>query len=384
MNKVDVLIVGGGVSGLACARELQAANTSYAVITKELGGRIHAESAGSDVPYGTAYVCEDYYNMIPFTDKGSSGQRNAGNYYFFDGTDYISIYSLKNITLLPQLLRFKKILKKFRQHIIDYRAAMKEKSLKEIFETDEFLHYTWTTPASEFIKEHGFERLDAFLVNPIVATTTYAESDEINTAYYLGMALPMIAKTWRADFSHTLERMTDGIKDNIVMGTVQSITKTDDGFEVKTTEGDWLAQNIVLAAPHKHIQHLYPGVPEPYKQVDIHVMKVEGTRKEPFVDKPVVFLRSREHNGIYTLFGVKEGVDLVYSKQANPDLSRYYSEYNIVKNVYWDPVMNVPDSRLIDNKIDDHVYLAGDYNISGLEEAFVSGMSVGRRILREM
>lgn len=384
MKKTDTLIIGGGVSGLACARELKAANKDFVLITKVLGGRIHAESAGSEVPYGTAYVCEDYYNMIPFTDKATSGKRDASNYYFFDGKDYISIYSLKNITLIPSLLRFKKILKKFRQHIIDYRAAMTEKSLKEIFEDDEFLNYTWTTPAKDFIREHKLEKLDQFLVNPIVATTTYAESDEINTAYYLGMALPLIAKTWRADFRHTLERMTENIKDEIKIGEVTELKKLDDGtFNVSTSVGEFNAKNIVLAAPQKHLKNLYPNLPKPWKQVDIHVMNVHGTRKEPFVGKPVVFLRSREHNGVYTLFGVKDGVDLVYSKEKDPDLSRYYSEYKIVKDVYWDPVMNVPDSTLIDNKLEDHVYLAGDYNISGLEEAFVSGMGVGRRVLRE-
>ena len=261
---------------------------------------------------------------------------------------------------------------------------METMSLKEIFEQDEFLHYTWVTPARDFIKKYKLEKLDEFLVNPVVATTTYAESDEINTAYYLGMALPLVAKTWRADFTHTIDRMTKDIKNNIEMGSVEKIEKQADGtFLVHTSVGEYAATNIVLAAPHKHIAHLYPGVPEPYKQVDIHVMKVVGKRKEPFKNKPVVFPRSREHDGVYTLFQTKPGIDLVYSKKANPDLSQYYSEYNIEHCVYWDPVMNVPDDRLIDNKIDDHVYLAGDYNISGLEEAYVSGMSVGRRVCRD-
>lgn len=385
MKTVDTLIVGGGVSGLGCAHVLQKVNKDFLLVSKNLGGRIHAESAGSDIPYGTAYVCEDYFHMSTFTKKGSSEKRNPKHFFFFDGKNYVHALYWKNIKHLPALFRFKKILKKFREHIVAYRKAMEGKSLKEIFETDEYLNYTWKTPAKNFIKKHGFEKLDEFLINPIVATTTYGESDEINTAYYLGMALPLVVPTWRADFSDTVELMTKDIRDKIQLGTVEAISKQSEGtFEVKTSDETVIAKNIVFAAPHKAIKHLYPNIPEPYQQKDIHVLKVEGTRKPPFDNKPVVFLRSREHNGIYTLFGVKSGIDLVYSKQANPNLNQYYTEYKITKDVYWDPVMNVPDDRLIDNKIEENVYLAGDYNISGLEDAYVSGRSVGRRILREV
>lgn len=384
MTKTDTLIIGAGVSGLGCAHVLEKAGREYIVVSKNLGGRIHAESAGSDVPYGTAYCCEDYFHMRPFTDMGSSSKRNLRHYFFYNGREYVHLLRFGTLKHLPKILKFKKILKKFRKHIIDYRAAMDKMSLKDYFEQDEFLLYTWKTPAKDFIAEHGFEEIDQFIINPIVATTTYGESDEINTAYYLGMALPMVVPTWRADFRHTVERMTQGIEDKIVIGEVTKVEKQDNGsFMVETSEGNYAAQNIVFAAPHKHIGHLYPSIPAPHRQEDIHVMNVQGVRKPPFDGKPVVFLRSREHNGIYALYEMKPGTNLVYSKQENPDLSQYFSEYEIVKDVYWNPVMNIPDDTLIDNKIEDHVYLAGDYNISGLEDAYVSGVSVGNRVLRE-
>lgn len=379
----DTLIIGAGVSGLGCAHVLHNADQDFLVIGKELGGRIHAESAGSDVPFGTAYICEDYFHMREFTDRTSSGKQSASRYFFFDGKDYITALNVKNLPLLPAFFRFKKILKKFRQHIIDYRAAMPEMSLKEYFEKDEFLKWTWETKASDFVKENGFEKLDKFMIDPLVSTTTYAHTDEINVAYYLGMALPIVVPTWGSNFVNTVEKMTAGIEDRVLVGEVTAVIKKDDAFVVTTSLGEIRAKNIVFAAPYKAIGHLYPGIPKPHRQEDIHVMQVEGTRKPPFDNKPVVFLPARQHKGIYTLFETKEGVDLVYSKKENPDLSQYYTDYTIVKDVYWDPVMNVPGHELIDNKIEDHVYLAGDYNISGLEDAYVSGISVAHRMLRE-
>jgi len=380
-----VCIVGGGVSGLACARVLHDADIDFRLITKEIGGRIHAETAGGEVPHGTAYVTEDYHHMLQFVDLGSAGKQSPKHFYFFDDSEFVHPIRWKHLKYLPALLRFKKILKKFRKHILDYRKAMEEKSLKEIFEQDEFLHYTWKTPASKFIKQYGLEDLDRIFVNPIVATTTFAESDEINTAYYLGMSLPLVSKTWRADFTHAIERLTDGVHDNISIGEVTGVVKSEDAkHKIESTAGEFTAEYVVFAAPERQIGHLYPGIPKPHKQLPFHTLNVQGVRKGQYKNKPVVFLRSRLHNGLYSLFQLGPGVDLVYSRDSQPDLSDYYEEYTIRREVAWDPAMIVPDHNLIGQVIDDHAYLASDYNISGLEDAYVSGLSVGKRIVREL
>lgn len=385
-RQTKTLVIGAGVSGLGCAHVLHQANKDFLVIGKSLGGRIHAESAGSEVPFGTAYMCEDYFHMRKFTTRTASGKQDASRYFFYNGSDYVNAYHFKNIGLIWSFLRFKKILKKFRTHIVAYREKTDTASLKEIFEQDEFLRWTWETPASEFIRYNKFEKLNEFMIDPIVSTTTYAHWDEINVAYYLGMSLPLVVPTWGANFQDTVKKMTHGIEQHILIGTVTDIQRNieNSNFLIHTSAGNVMTNSIVFAAPYNAIGHLYPNIPKPHKSVDIHVLQVTGTRKEPFANKPVVFLRAKEHNGIYTLFGMKSGVDLVYSKYSNPDLSLYYSQYVIEKDVYWDPVMHVPGNTLIDNKVDDNVYLAGDYNISGLEDAYVSGRSVGHRILREL
>ena len=113
----------------------------------------------------------------------------------------------------------------------------------------------------------------------------------------------------------------------------------------------------------------------------MHTLHVRGTRRPPFHDKPVVFLRSQGHNGLYALFQMKPGVDLVYSKYGSIDLSVYYTSYEIVRDVSWNPAMIVPDDTFIDQRLDTNLYLASDYNISGLEEAFLTGFYAANRII---
>jgi hypothetical protein len=382
-TKIETLIVGGGISGLACARTLHDAGKEFLLITKDLGGRIHAETAGGEVPHGTAYMCEDYLHMRMYTDKGSRDKKSASHYFFWNDKEFVSLLSWKNIIYLPKFLKLRKILKKFRQHINAYRNQMENSSLKELFEADEFLLHTWKTPAKDFIIENGFEDIDRIFVNPIVATTTYAESDEINTTYYLGMALPLVAKTWRADFTHTISKLTKGFENRLKIGEVTKITKTEaKSYLIITSVGNFEAKNVVLAAPQKALGHIYPNIPTPHRQIAMHTLNVHGERQALFVDKPVVFLRSHDYNGIYAVFQMKPGVDLVYSKQKNPDLGEFYTDYKIVKSVFWDPAMIVPDNTLIDQKIDNNLYLASDYNISGLEEAFLTGLSAANVIIK--
>ena len=59
----ETRIIGGGISGLSCARKLQDEGRDFLLISKELGGRMMT-SRSLNMDYGAAYMTEDYKNLV--------------------------------------------------------------------------------------------------------------------------------------------------------------------------------------------------------------------------------------------------------------------------------------------------------------------------------
>jgi phytoene dehydrogenase-like protein len=82
MPTLETIIIGGGISGLACARRLHEAGREFLLITDRLGGRMFAD----ELPmrnFGAAYVTRDYRHVLPFVGVGPRLRRRDA--YFRDG-----------------------------------------------------------------------------------------------------------------------------------------------------------------------------------------------------------------------------------------------------------------------------------------------------------
>src|SRR3989338_24652 len=71
MNKqaVETIIIGAGVAGIGCARQLSKHNRNFLVITEDMGGRI-TTSPGGCANYGAYFVLNNYDHILPFVKKG--------------------------------------------------------------------------------------------------------------------------------------------------------------------------------------------------------------------------------------------------------------------------------------------------------------------------
>ena len=63
LNKT--IIIGAGISGLACARTLSENGEDFIIISEDIGGRILTSQDGK-VNYGAFFVCSDYDNVLKF------------------------------------------------------------------------------------------------------------------------------------------------------------------------------------------------------------------------------------------------------------------------------------------------------------------------------
>ena len=56
----ETIIIGGGISGLSCARKLKDNEKEFLLITENIGGRIISSSDGK-INYGAYFVGSDYF-----------------------------------------------------------------------------------------------------------------------------------------------------------------------------------------------------------------------------------------------------------------------------------------------------------------------------------
>jgi glycine/D-amino acid oxidase-like deaminating enzyme len=68
-GRVETLIVGGGISGLACARTLHDAGRPFLLVTDRLGGRMYHSADGS-MNFGATYINADYRHVSRYVDRG--------------------------------------------------------------------------------------------------------------------------------------------------------------------------------------------------------------------------------------------------------------------------------------------------------------------------
>lgn len=373
----ETIIVGGGVSGLSCARRLHDAGKDFRLISKNLGGRMMASECFC-MNYGAAYMTSDYVHMLPYVEKREPLLMR--DYFFFDGRNMSTVFSIKNVKHIPKMIEFVLILKKLRRHFLRYRAQAPYKSIQECFEEDPVLLKYWRMPAKEFIKEHGLEELDELYGNPVTAATAFTESDQVNAFYYMGMFFPVILNTWIVNFRYTVKKLTDGYEDKIKLGEVVKVEKNQDGtFKVNSSAGNFTARNMVFAAPHKSLAKVYE-LPKPYIEQQAYTFYITGQRKDIYQNKKAIVFRPKNHD-VFMLWTQKNGADIIYSKNAEPDFYQYYENYKVVKRIYWDPGMIIPKDSFIKQKLEKNVYLASDYNLSLMEDSFLTGLYAANQII---
>ncbi|MCR4328629.1 MAG: FAD-dependent oxidoreductase [Patescibacteria group bacterium] len=380
VKEVETIIIGGGISGMACGNELHKAGKDFILLTKELGGRM-LTSKTHTVDYGASYITTEYKNVMSYIDRGE--RLMVKDFYFFDGNDFSNIFNNKSMLLrVHKWIKFIHLLKDFSNRLNVFRKKTLLKEQKEVLKDDPVLVQYLSEKADVFLKKHGFEYLNEVYFNPVVNSTAFVEYRDVSVFHYLGSLIPLVAKTYVADFRHTNHKLTNSWKDKIHITSVHEVTKKHSrkGFTIKTSEGDYTCTNIVLALPYDKANMIF-DVPKPKNSgVPVYVFHVVGRREEIYLNKKIVFFRP-EHHDITILWRQKSGSDIVFSKVANPDFHKYYELDHIVKRIHWGTSVVLSDENFVKQNIEEGVILASDYNLTGLEDSYITGVYAANKIL---
>lgn len=380
MKRTETIIIGGGISGLACGNELYKAGKDFVLLTEELGGRM-LTSKTHTVDYGASYITGEYKNTSLFIDKGE--RLRVRDLYFSIGGIFRNIFHDRKIIFsVARMTKFLSLLNDFRKRLNRLRKKSLYMEQKEALKDDPVLQNYLQESVEVFVKKYHIEYLNEVYFNPVVNSTAFVDYKHTSVFYYLGSLMPLIAKTYVADFRHTINRLTHDWKEKIILTTVSEITRfSENELLIKTSIGDYSCKNVVLALPYKEAEMIYK-VPKPkHPGIQIYVFHVVGKRKVIYREKKVVFFKP-EHHEITILWKQKTGSDIIFSKVANPDLEKYYESDYVVQRIHWATSVVLSDEHWISQDMGDGVFLASDYNLTGLEDAYITGVYAANRIIR--
>jgi len=184
-----------------------------------------------------------------------------------------------------------------------------------------------------------------------------------------------------ADFKHTYDRLTEGFRDHIRQDFVVSLERDANGnWRIGTRSGTlYEARTVVLAIPYHNAVRVYP-VPKPYLPTSATVLHVVGERHARYRGKRFILFHPEE-TGIALMWQQVCGTDLIFSLKPDPNLDAFYRKCDIVSKVSWKTAVVISDGNWVSLRLEQDLYLVGDYNVCGLKDSFLTGLCAGNAIL---
>lgn len=374
----NTIIVGGGSAGMSCALRLKEAGQQFLLLTDVLGGRI-CYSEQEEVNFGAYFVMANYNFAKKLVARRTWINPFSVTFHNSE-TEHFNTISLHSVMRLPQLLKFYRAMFTFIRHYNKYKERCQVMTQREAMAADKYIEDLFHKPASEFIREKGFEKAAEDYVSKFSYACTGVDMENITALDMMnccmGLALPIHR------FSFDRASMESRLGGQVQYGTVISVEQSGDLVRLKTSDGrEYTANNLVLATPATVTQRMLNlGGPlrQTCKLYVYHVkakMKAKYARKEmnlfPFVSK-IVFTAVMD-----------DGSYLIYTRENNEKLLNLVcQQYELISMKGWDKAMYVYGQAYVEQQYGDRLYIAGDHNGLGLEPTAISGVCAANQIIK--
>jgi len=361
---VKTIIIGAGIAGLACARRLQDAGEEFILISKDVGGRI-AQSKKGEVNFGAYLISEHYKNVEPYV-KITRPINIFKDCTLHDIPPLKKTISLSSIKHSAKLFRFYRVYSRFVKEYALFKKQAEHESQRTLILQNKFLKKLYLQPATALVKELGAEEF-AQSIDSYGNSLSFSSQDASSAFGMLqGMQLLFAQPT---EFVFDFKKLTRGFEDRIRKGKVTAIKKKNEGFEVHVGKKKYLAKHVVIAVPLWEAKKLVP-LDYDIKTTNINMFLIKGRIKKEYSQKPFnlfpsqsnVSVIAKQRNGEYLVCGLK------------PDFKKYFHSSRIIEKKIWKPAFVTAGLPPIESKLQKGLYLIGDYNIIGLEDAFITGI----------
>jgi hypothetical protein len=348
------------------------------LISENVGGRIH-RSPDDTLNLGAYYIRSDYTHVNRYLDPGRRLDRLAIQRHDANGNTY-SYWDLRLLLHLPQAARFLRLLIDFRRRYNRLKMRTVDIGQAAAIRSDAVLNRLYRQPAPDFVAEHRLNELAKTYLEAGIHGTTFTGLKEITAFTMLLAALPMLVPAY--EFSPKLDRLVAGFEDRIVTDQVTAITAHPDGYHVATAaHGNSVTARVVVATPTDVTKTLL-GLATTKQPVESHMFHVEGRLRHPYSRADInLFPASDPTLAIARQTG---GAVLMCSRQRDPDFDRYFATWRIAAHWHWKPAFHIVGNDLLECEQGPGLYLVGDHNIVGLEDAYLTGLYAANQIIKSV
>jgi hypothetical protein len=372
-NAYETVIIGAGISGLACAKNLKNNDKDFVVISENIGGRILTSDDGK-TNYGAFFVCSDYHNFLKYVTIKS--RIKLSDFCFHDKEKNYVLYDLTLLSYLFQFFKVKNLLYKFRRALRNLRIISEEISQKKAIENDSFLYDLYMQNAADFVKKNNLHSGTKKYLSQALYSTTFSQINEMNAFSFLQFLLPLITPIYTFNFEK--DKMIESFKEKIIIGSVKNITYKSGLHNIEFDGKIVHAKNVVLAT-NINWSKKYANIQETNKPVSTNMLHIKGDLVSQYTKK--LYHLFTPPNNVQSIANLKDGTYLFYYKNKQPNLNDFFQDYNIIAHHFWDPAGTINGHNLIDSKRKNNLFLIGDYNIAGLEESFITGIHAANKII---
>ena len=200
----------------------------------------------------------------------------------------------------------------------------------------------------------------------------------MNAFSFIQFLTPLITPIYTFDFEK--DRMTKPFQDNITIGQVSDIQYKNGQYKIKFDNTFVNAENIVLATEIEWSKH-FTDVLQTNKSIDTHMLHIKGNPRKNIARKKYHLFQS--NNNIQAIADASNGTHLLYYKKEPPNLEKFFVNPQIIAEKYWRMAGTINGHHLIEASRGKNMYLIGDYNIAGLEDAYITGVYSANQIMKK-
>lgn len=385
MEYSKIIIVGGGLSGLGCAKRLREANVEFKLITEDIGGRVKTSPDG-ETNYGAYYITADCHNIMPYVEKinivhfaKAHFHKGAACKKCDECKEHYHAYSLRMLKYIPVGIKLLIELFKFRNHVQKIRAQALNVSYKELIEADPYLRKCYHQKAGDYIKEHGLENLTKEYLEQFLWAAYFTDPREVSTAIFLAVLKTIIVPSY--SFKFHFEKLTALFQDRIISDSVIKVARSADRkFRLETKSGKIYECDILVLATPMNITNRLVRPQKIKGGINVNYYHLRGKIKKeydvawynffPIEDGAVI---SHEPNGTYLYF---------YGQRDN--IAKYFDSWEVIYKGEWKPALFFLGDEYINENPEPNLFLANDHNVPSTEDAFIAGRYVANLILKEL
>ena len=163
------------------------------------------------------------------------------------------------------------------------------------------------------------------------------------------------------------------------MDTVIGIAPSQRRYRVDTRRsGAFIADVVVLATPPDVSRRLI-GLPEIKGPVAVHSFQLEGKLRDQWARADINLFA--EDEPVCAVARQANGSILLCSREAQPAFADYLTSWEVIEHHHWNPAFNLVGNTLLECEQSPNLYVVGDHNICGLEDAYITGLYAANQIL---